>query len=246
MSWRDVLGAVAFLGVCFYLSAGTTLAQSASDVEQAIQSRFDRNREFANMTIEISGAVVILAGEAPSISTRAEAIAITRRTGGVDSVVNDVIIPPAESDQAIATELVKVLRAYPHLTIWDHVDGVVNNGVVTLEGMVTPDRNKPQEIGERVAAVPGIQQINVNIEVMSPAAEDDRIRRAIGRRLVAQGDPFERFQSVPNPPIRILVHRGIVVLLGYLPNQADKIVLQREVAQTQGVLRVENHVVVTN
>ena len=53
------------------------------------------------------GAVVTLAGEAPSLFTRAQAIDIARRTGGVESVVNDVIIPAAESDQAIAEGTVK-------------------------------------------------------------------------------------------------------------------------------------------
>ncbi len=228
------------------LMAGSGYAQSEDDIEDAIRSRFDRNGDLGDVSISVDGSVVVLAGEAPSIYVRAQAIDIARRAGGVDSVVNDVVIPAAESDQAIAEAMVQALRRYPHITIWDHVDGVVNDGHVTLQGMVTPDRDKPTEIGLEIAKVPGVQQIDVNIQVMSPSESDRRIRSAIGRRLISRGDPFERFESMVNPPIRILVNNGIVILLGYLGNQGDNIELERIVRQTQGVLRVENHVVVTN
>ena len=247
-----VVVAIATLGVAmltaqtFAKSAGSARAQSGTELVQAIQAEFAKNSDLRTITVEMAGAVVRLAGEVPSIHAQNQAIDIARRTGGVNSVVNDMTIPAAESDQAIAEGVVKALQSYPHITIWDHVDGVVNDGVVTLVGMVTPDRNKPRDIGIEVAKIPGVQQIRVNIEVMSPAASDEQIRSRIARRLISRGDPFERFESMINPPIRILVNRGIVVLLGYLGFQGDKIELQRIVAQTQGVLRVENHVVVTN
>ena len=226
--------------------AGRAQAQSATEIVQAIETQYANSRGLSNITIAVAGAVVTLAGEAPSLHARGEAIDIARRMGGVESVVNDVSIPPAKSDRAIAEAMVNALRRYPHITIWDHVDGIVNDGKVRLEGMVTPDRNKPQEIGLEVAKVPGVQEIDINIQVMSPSESDRRIRGAIGRRLISRGDPFERFESMVNPPIRILVNNGIVVLLGYLGFQGDKIELERIVRQTQGVLRVENHVVVTN
>ncbi len=244
MRSREQCGAVVWLSMaCFLSIVGSAGAQSATEIAQAIQAGFAKNADLGNVTLTMRGAVVTLAGEAPSLYTRGQAIDFARRTGGVESVVNNVIIPAAESDQAIAEAMVRALRAYPHLTIWDHVDGVVDNGVVTLEGMVTPYRDKTGDIGLEVAKVPGIQEIRLNLHVMSPSAGDDRLRSAIARRLISRGDPFDRFESMPNPPIRILVDNSVVVLLGYLGNRGDNLELQRIVAQTQGVLRVENHVV---
>ena len=232
-----------FSVICLFSIAVPALAQPGAELVQAIQAEFAKDPDLGNISTEIEGAVVRLGGEVPSLHAQAQAIDIARRTGGVNSVVNDMTIPAAESDQAIAEGVVEALQRYPHLTIWDHVDGVINNGVVTLEGMVTPDRNKSQEIRLEVAKVPGVQQIQDSIQVTSPSAEDRRIRSRIARRLISHGDPFERFASMRNPPIRILIDNGIVVLLGYLGNQGDTIELQRIVAQTQGVLRVDNQVV---
>jgi len=240
-----VVVAIATLSIAM-VTAHSAQAQSGPELVQAIQSEFAKNSDLRTITVEMAGAVVRLAGEAPSIHAQTQAIDIARRTGGVNSVVNDMTIPAAESDQAIAEGIGKALRGYPHITIWDHVDAVIDDGVVTLVGMVTPDRDKTREIGIEVAKIPGVQQIQLNIDVMSPSGSDDQIRRSIARRLISRGEPFERFESMVNPPIRILVNRGIVTLLGYLGFQGDKIELQRIVAQTQGVLRVENHVVVTN
>ena len=43
-----------------------------------------------------------------------------------------------------------------------------------------------------------------------------------------------------SPPFQIVVHNSIVTLVGYVQTQAELIEMQRVVAQTQGVLRVEN------
>ncbi len=149
MSSRERCSSVVWLSmVCLFSVVGSAWAQSATEIAQAIQPELAKNSDLGNVTLTMTGAVVTLAGEAPSLHTRAQAIDIARRTGGVESVVNDVIIPAAESDQAIAEGMVRALRAYPYLTIWDHVDGVVDNGVVTLEGMVTPYRGQEGPLGQ--------------------------------------------------------------------------------------------------
>ena len=45
---------------------------------------------------------------------------------------------------------------------------------------------------------------------------------------------------MPNPPFHIIVHNSIITLVGYVQGQIELIELQRIVAQTEGVLRVEN------
>ncbi len=43
-----------------------------------------------------------------------------------------------------------------------------------------------------------------------------------------------------NPPFHIIVNNSIVTLIGYVQGEVERIELQRIVAQTPGVLRVEN------
>lgn len=69
------------------------------------------SRRTLRVAVCLTATACLIAGSAPGQS----AIDVTRRTGGVESVVNDVTIPPAESDQAIAQAMLKALRGYPHI-----------------------------------------------------------------------------------------------------------------------------------
>jgi osmotically-inducible protein OsmY len=230
------------VSVLFALSSAAA-AQTATEITESIQQRFGNDRDYRNIDVSSSGAVVTLAGEAPSLYARAQAIQIARRTGGVDSIINDMTISGSESDQSIAEGVAKAIQEYPHLTIWDHVDGVVNNGVVTLEGMVTPDLDKASELGLEVAKVPGVQEISVDLFILSSSSGDQRIRTRIERALLGGAEPFSRYFSMLRPPIRIIVNNSVVVLLGYAQTLGDRIQLQQIVANVPGVLRVENHLV---
>ena len=43
-----------------------------------------------------------------------------------------------------------------------------------------------------------------------------------------------------NPPFHIIVNNSVVTLVGYVQSRIEYIEMQRIVAQTQGVLRVDN------
>ena len=115
----------------------------------------------------------------------------------------------------------------------------MDGGRVFLSGRVTPHRAKADEIFERVAKVKGVQDVQSDIMTLPPSQNDRSLRRAIAWR-VFSSTHFERFASMRNPPFHIIVHNSIVTLVGYVQGQIELIELQRIVAQTQGVLRVEN------
>ena len=144
-----------------------------------------------------------------------------------------------EEDQRIADEVGKAIDRYPFYTIWDEIAGRVDNGIVTLSGRVTPGRDKARELSERIAKVPGVQGVEMDIRMLSPSSGDARIRHIIARRLVSNSH-FERFRTMRNPPFHIIVDNSIVTLIGYVQSGIERIELQRVVAQTPGVLRVEN------
>ena len=106
-------------------------------------------------------------------------------------------------------------------------------------GQVTPERDKAGELFERIAKVRGVQDVHVNITPLSPSSSDERLRYAIGRQL-ARSEHFQRFVSMTNPPFHIIVNNSVVTLVGYVQSRIEYIEMQRIVAQTQGVLRVDN------
>src|SRR6266446_9593231 len=71
----------------------------------------------------------------------------------VNSVAPDVAVMRSESDAILANEIAKRIRQYVFYTIYDDVEGTVDDGVVTLTGRVTMPY-KASEIGDLVARVP--------------------------------------------------------------------------------------------
>jgi osmotically-inducible protein OsmY len=119
------------------------------------------------------------------------------------------------------------------------VDAIIKNGVVTLTGSVTGERNKAEEIAEEVARVRGVQDIVNQIIVAPPSQGDDRIRDALYTRVFSNMH-FDRFESVKNPPFRMVVHNGVVTLYGFVQGELERRELESLARFTAGVLRVEN------
>ena len=157
----------------------------------------------------------------------------------MDTVVSELEIPGAEDDQRLADDVGRALQRYVHNTLWDYTGAVVNQGVVTLSGWVTPDRDKAGEIFERVAKLRGVQDVQSSIETLPANLQDARLRQSIASRLFASVH-FSRFRSMSTPPFRVIVANGSVTLVGYVQGDAERISMELIVAQTQGVLRIDN------
>ena len=74
----------------------------------------------------------------------------------------DSAIKVSVDDQMIANEVAKRLRQYVFYTIYDDVEGSVHDGVVTLTGKVTMPY-KASDIGDLVARVPGVREVDNKI-----------------------------------------------------------------------------------
>ena len=82
-------------------------------------------------------------------------------------------------------------------------------------------------------------RVQSEIQTLSPSQSDRNLRNSFQRQLAANTH-FERVARMVNPPFHIIVNNGIVVLVGYVQTQTEVIEMQRIIAQTQGVLRVDN------
>ena len=147
-------------------------------------------------------------------------------------------LPEREEDADIAEQVVKIINGYANYTLWDYLDGSINEGVVTLFGSVTPDRDKKGELYAQIAKIRGVQDYVDNIEIQSSSIGDERLRSTL-QRSIFSSEHFERYRSA-TPPFHIVVNQSTVRLVGYVPTQIEYLEMQRIVTQTQGVLRVEN------
>ena len=214
-------------------------AQSDTALARAVEDALDDERALRRLEVSVAGGEVTLSGSLRNFWEKSEALRITFDVDGVETVASEIEIPEAEDDQEIANEVGRQITRYPFYTMWDVIDGRVDGGVVRLRGLVTPVRDKAGELFERIAKIRGVQDIQMDIQPLSPSSGDARIRSIIARQL-GRSSHFERFRTMRNPPFHIIVNNSIATLVGYVQGEIERLELQRIVANTPGVLRVHN------
>ena len=232
-----VVACVMFIGSLAGIPAGA--AQTAEDLEHEVRETLRDERDLRRIEVSVEGSEATLTGIVESFWDKHRAIERTLDVDGIETVASELELPEPEDDNDLAQEVARVVQRYPHYTIWDFINGRVQNGNVQLAGWVTPDRDKSGDLFERVAKIEGVQDVQSTIETLSTSQGDRRLRRSIMRQL-ARNLHFERLARMPNPPFHIVIDNGIVLLIGYVQGQIELIEMQRIVGQTQGVLRVEN------
>ena len=196
-----------------------------------------------NVQVRVEEGVVRLTGTVRNIAEKKRAEKAALGVDEVARVQNDLTIETADlSDQQIADGVAKKMRGYVFYDVFDWIEGDVQDGAVTLKGQVRePWRKKAyQRLAE---AVPGVQSVANEIQVLPLSTFDDRLRVAAARSIY--GDAFfARYANRALPPIHIIVHNGKVTLEGAVANP-----LERQLAETMvrsGVLSlgVVNHLTV--
>jgi len=218
-----------------YVESGQATSQ---EIEQNVKDAL-KGRDFRRVTATIISTEATLSGSVPTFWAKDQAIKKVLRVDGIETVASELELPEGESDENIAEDVAKVVQRYAHYTMWDFINGQVNEGKVSLAGLVTPDRNKKDDLFERIAKIKGVTDVENTIITLPPSSSDTRIRNSIANRL-ATNIHFERIARMPNPPFHIIVHNGIVTLVGFVQTQIEFLELQQLVAQSNDVLRVEN------
>ena len=213
--------------------------QTAQQLEREVHESLRGEGDLRRIEVSVQGSEATLSGRVPTFWAKDQAIKRVLDVDGIETVASELEIPAVEDDSDLAQDVAQAVQRYPHYTIWDHITGRVDGGRVSLSGSVTPDRDKADDIFERVAKVKGVQDVQSDIMTLPPSQSDRSLRRAIARRVFSSAH-FERFATTPNPPFHIVVHNGIITLVGYVQGRIELLEMQRIVAQTEGVLRVEN------
>ena len=141
-------------------------------------------------------------------------------------------------DQRLADEIAANVRTYSRFSVFDHVSGEVENGVVVLTGKVTMPFKK-QDIERRVAQIDGVREMRSDIAVLPVSIQDDELRYRISRAIY--GNPtFWHYAAMANPPIHIIVENGRVTLTGVVLSNVERM-MARSLATGLGEFSVTNN-----
>ena len=180
------------------LAAGSLQAraqQAASVPDDRLQAAVERQidkKDLRMVTAAVKEGVVTLTGTVPHLYAKNLAYEAARKTKGVVSVVNEVVIEKGENDQLIGEFVAGQVRRYPKYTVFDDVMVMVKDGKVLIGGAVTsPD--KVSEINDLASRVAGVQEIRNVMTVLPVSPSDEQLRYVIANNIY--GDPM--FQQVP-------------------------------------------------
>lgn len=229
--------AVSILGVS-PTGAAPAPAQPSERLEREVRDELRRERGLRRLEVTTDGGEVTLTGRLDTFWLKSEAIRRALEVDGVETVVSEIALPEG-SDRSIIDDVSRAVLDYPYYTVFDYLDGRVENGVVTLIGRVTSERDKRADVFERVAKVRGVQDVQNLIVQISPSTADDRLRNDLAQQIFGSIH-FQRFASYKNPPFRILVDRSVVTLVGYVQGEIERREMESIARQTFGVLRVHN------
>ena len=214
--------------------------QSRPTVAAAVAEMLRDGLDLEDVAVTVAGTEATLAGSVPTLWDKTEAIERTLAFPQVETVASELVVPEVEDDNEIAREVGRAIRNYRYITIWDYVGGGVENGVVTLNGAVTPDRDKAGDLFERVARIRGVQDIRMQIARQSASSRDDRLRMTIAARALRH--PTLSHYTLTGdiiPPFRIIVNEGVITLAGSVRSGAESRILEtiaRQAFESQEVV----------
>ena len=237
---RSAVFVVAFtlsMGVAELATAGQS---SESAIVAAVKRALSGQSDLRRLAVSADGSEVTLTGRVPTLWLKMDAVKRTLKVDGVKSIRSNIEVSKGESDTNLAVALGRAIDGYTYYTVFDYLDAVIRNGVVTLTGFVTPDRNKSEEIADEVAKVRGVQEIRNQIVTLPTSKGDDDIRASLYSRITSS----EHFENVPidrRPPFHIVVDHGVVTLYGWVQGEIEYRELESIARFTTGILRVNNN-----
>ncbi|HEX3019788.1 MAG TPA: BON domain-containing protein [Chitinispirillaceae bacterium] len=220
------------------------MPRSNSDIKGDILDNLARDTRLQSekIKLEISGGLVVITGNVQSYQAREAVESDVWAVSGVSTVDNrlDIVFPPEfkrPSDEAIL-ESVKRLLAWDPDIFLERIDAFVHEGRVILEGSV--DRLWKKYRAEKLVRDAGGVMVVVNKLVVIPSGEysDERI----GQDIISI---LNRNSILDVNSISVEVQKGLVRLIGAVPSRTAFDVAEDIARYTQGVVNVDNQLVIS-
>lgn len=237
------------------------------DVRTRVQTALDEDPALEGIEVtSVNDGVVVLGGEAETLSAHMDALEEARAVPGVRRVASEISSPDELADaelwrddstpdvgagpstrtriqDAWITTAAKVKLVAADAPAFDiNVD--TRDGVVTLFGSVASEEAK-RTAESTVKSVDGVKSVRNELQIVAPAQQatterqDEEIADALAKR-------FEERERLADADIGVEVENGMVRLSGSVDSQADRISALTIARTTEGVravtgeLRVES------
>ena len=229
-----------FVTILLGMAAISGAAASDAELTRNIQRQLS-NLDYGSRrpVVSVTDSVVTITGTVASLWLKEETISRALKVPGIASLVSELMIAKAESDEKLALEVSDKIQHYDLITLYDDISGSVKNGIVHLGGAVTEEK-KQSDLIERVAKIPGVQAIDNRIAVLPANQSDDKIRVAIATAIYR--DEAFRNYSMANPPIHVIVNNGHVTLTGIVRGEIEKRKALEAARFVNGVFAVDDKV----
>lgn len=244
------------------VGAGEEAARAAvsdEELKSRVETVLERDQALEGSEIEVQSVndgVVVLAGEAQTLSAHRRALEDVAAVEGVRHVASEIESPDQLGDAEIwqegemsgergtaraAEDLWITTKAKVALMTDDEAPGLGLNvdtrkGVVTLFGTVSSEQAK-QAAAERVRGLEGVKSVENELQVVPEAEQeqvaesDDRIQSAIEERLAQR-------QDLEDADIDVAVADGVARLTGSVKGSAAHLTALTVAGDAQGVRSV--------
>jgi osmotically-inducible protein OsmY len=236
-------------------AAQDAVAASDDELRGRIETVLERDQALGKSSIRVKSVndgIVVLSGEAATLSAHRRALEDARSVDGVRSVASEVRSPDeladrelwsepdpegsglgsAASDGWITAKAKIRLMAEPGISpLSVNVD--TRDGVVTLFGAVSSEQKKQaaeREVGQ-IAGVKGVDnelQVVPDVAAERIGAQDDQLVEAIQQRLAEH-------EALRDADISVEVTKGVVRLTGTVGSFGDKMTALTVARTTEGV-----------
>lgn len=204
---------------------------SDEEITRSLQGTFESLQEIPADSIDISTSkgVVTLSGSVPSLLAKKKATDVVQDAHGVLSVVNNIKVTASRPDSELNDAITRKTATNPVTEFWE-ITSTVNNGVVTLKGVV--DSWQERRLVEKlVMQVKGVKEIDNRIIVQTDETRTDQeIKQEIEQTLKMDN-------RIAADQVNVEVNNGEVNLSGQVGSAREQ-ELATDLAQVVGVSSV--------
>lgn len=152
--------------------------------------------------------------------------------------------PDTKPQGALSARVIRQVRhelvTLPYYGVFDWLQFEVRpDNTVVLRGQVVKPTTK-SDAEARVKDVDGVSKVVNEIEVLPLSPQDDRLRRAIYRKLYGNDSPLFRYAVQAIPSIHIIVKNGHATLKGVVANKGDAQLAYIRARGVPGLFDVKN------
>jgi len=134
----------------------------------------------------------------------------------------------------------------PYYGVFDWLQFEVrSDNTVVLRGEVVKPTTK-SDAEARVKDVDGVSKVVNEIEILPLSPQDDRLRRAVYRKLYGYDSPLFRYAVQSIPSIHIIIKNGHATLKGVVANKGDAQLAYMRARSVSGLFSVKTELQLEN